>query len=1286
MHILNFISSTRFFKVWLITLLFCLAASISLNAQYCTPAYEASCLQSIPDIQDYIDDFSTTGAIVNISNLNTGCNGSFPQNYTYHPNINLTVAQGCNFSATMQCGYFGQGFAIWVDWNQDLDFNDAGEYCYNSGTAAGQFGSFTGNVNVPASALLGNTRMRVRCAYATVPTSPCGTEPTSFLEYGEVEDYPVTVVASAATISANGVTICAGQSAALTAVAPGLVKWYNMPTGGALVGVGNNFNTPILNTTTTYYVQTTLGSCTTPRIAVVVTVAPAFTLSLTANPLQVCAGAPITLSTSTNSTTALNYVWTPNANIISNNGSTASASITINTTFTVVANNSANCSVTATVPVTLLPTALLNVSATSTSICPGNSTTLNVSGGSGYIWSPSTGLSSTTGNSVVANPNISTTYTVVSASTSNACPAAASITINMNPVPTVNAGNDISFCAGTSGNLAATGALNYTWSPSLGLSNPNISNPLVNTLSSQTYTVTGTNALGCSASDEVLVSINNLPIANPGIGGANCSGVGFQLNGSGGNTYSWFPTTGLSNPNIANPIATPTATTNYTLTVNNGCNSAPSAPITVTVFQQPPPATITSSGNTTFCQGNFVVLNSSPAASYLWSNGSTTQSITVNQSGSYSVIVTDANGCTAPSSSSVSVNVNLPPTPPTISANGALSFCQGGSVTLISNQTSGNTWSIGSSSNQIIVSNSGSYTVTHVDANGCVSLPSLPLNVNVFPLPIANAGNSGSNCVGLGVQLNGSGGLTYSWSPTVGLNNPSISNPFANPTNTTEYNLTVTDANGCVSNNNVFATVTVLPIPNAPIISASGALNFCQGGSVSLTANTSSSYLWSNGATSQSITVTNSGNYSVIITDNNGCVSPSSAQTGVIVYPTPTPPILSVNGPTSFCDGNTITIFSNQTNGVTWNNGLTGAQINAGTSGPYTATYTSPEGCISSSSNIIFIQVQPSGSSAAINANGPTQFCEGDSIILTSSPADYYNWSTGETSQSIKVFNNGTYSVTVSSGCPTVNPTASISVQVNAKPVPEIFANTLVDCLPSTINFTSSTAGTPPFAYKWTFGDGSEATSSQPSHAYKAEGTYDVTLTLIDQIGCEGSISLKDFITILPPAILKYSISPKFTTLSQATVKLISQTPSNQSQTWNLYDIGTSTEDTVDFTFTEVGNYPLTYSVITEDGCTDFVRDTIYVFEDLAVFVPTCFTPNSDNLNEIFTPITSGFEPSMYNFTLYNRWGQLLFETNKIGEGWSGKNGTQDVYIWKLTGRSYMGTDHSFSGFTTLRR
>jgi len=103
-RILSFIFSARYAKILTITVSVILGFPSKVLAQYCVPTYGAGCLSTIPAIADYIDDFSTTGGVVNISNLNTGCNGSFPENYTYHSGMNLTIVQGCNFTASLQSG------------------------------------------------------------------------------------------------------------------------------------------------------------------------------------------------------------------------------------------------------------------------------------------------------------------------------------------------------------------------------------------------------------------------------------------------------------------------------------------------------------------------------------------------------------------------------------------------------------------------------------------------------------------------------------------------------------------------------------------------------------------------------------------------------------------------------------------------------------------------------------------------------------------------------------------------------------------------------------------------------------------------------------------------------------------------------------------------------------------------------------------------------------------------------------------------------------------------------
>lgn len=151
---------------------------------YCIPVYlDGSC-----GSEDYIDDFSTTGGATNISNNNSGCTTN-PNNYTFFSAQTVTAQQGNSFNVSMQCGPdFAEGFAIWVDWNGDGDFADAGEYAFNSGVAT--LAVVNGSVTVPYTAVPGTTRMRIRCSYNYVPEA--STFCTTFNE-GETEDYNITI-------------------------------------------------------------------------------------------------------------------------------------------------------------------------------------------------------------------------------------------------------------------------------------------------------------------------------------------------------------------------------------------------------------------------------------------------------------------------------------------------------------------------------------------------------------------------------------------------------------------------------------------------------------------------------------------------------------------------------------------------------------------------------------------------------------------------------------------------------------------------------------------------------------------------------------------------------------------------------------------------------------------------------------------------------------------------------------------------------------------------------------
>src|ERR1041385_7327467 len=205
---------------------------------------------------------------------------------------------------------------------------------------------------------------------------------------------------------------------------------------------------------------------------------------------------------------------------------------------------------------------------------------LNATGGTIYAWSPSTGLSNPNISNPVANPTATTTYSVT-VTDANGCVNKSTATVTVNPLPVVTA-TPATICINSTGQLSATGGTIYAWSPATGLSNPNISNPTANPTTTTTYTVTVTNANGCVNKTTATVTVNPLPVvtATPA---TICINSNTQLNATGGTTYAWSPSTGLSNPNISNPVANPTATTTYTVTVTNanGCVNKTTATVTV---------------------------------------------------------------------------------------------------------------------------------------------------------------------------------------------------------------------------------------------------------------------------------------------------------------------------------------------------------------------------------------------------------------------------------------------------------------------------------------------------------------------------------------------------------------------------------------------------------------------------------------------------------------------------------------------------------------------------------
>jgi len=527
-----------------------------------------------------------------------------------------------------------------------------------------------------------------------------------------------------------------------------------------------------------------------------------------------------------------------------------------------------------------------------------------------------------------------------------------------------------------------------------------------------------------SLADNISVSIGTPPSAST-ISGATtvCAGQTITLSGNVNGTWS--------NGSSAESITIGTAG-DYFVTNTNACGSVTSNHIVVTVSQI---QSCTITGDGSICQGATTQLCVPTGSSgYSWSTGATTNCITVDATGAYSVTVTN-NGCSSICSKTVTVNPL-----PACTISGASSICQGSTTQLCAPAgSSGYSWSTGATTNCITVGVAGTYSVT-VTNSGCTSICNKTITVN--PVPVCTISGASSICQGATTQLCAPAGSSgYSWSTGATTNCITVS---ASGT----YSVTVTN-NGCSSI--CSKTVTVHPLPACTI---SGAGSICQGLTTQLCAPAGSSgYSWSTGATTNCITVSAAGTYSVTVTNGGGCNSTCSKT--VALDSPPTAAVISAGGPTTFCIGGSV-ILSGNTNG-TWNNGGgTAPSIVVTSSGDYFVT--TANACSSVASNHIIIKVNPLPIPSIISANDAVTFCIGDSVVLSGNTGG--KWNTGATTSSITVKTSGDYFVTNSDTCGNVS-SNHIIVKVDLPPAISIItaSDTTAFCVPGSVTLSGNVAG-----------------------------------------------------------------------------------------------------------------------------------------------------------------------------------------------------------------------------------
>jgi gliding motility-associated-like protein len=907
----------------------------------------------------------------------------------------------------------------------------------------------------------------------------------------------------------------------------------------------------------------------------------------------VCAGSPFRLGADTTarggSGSGYTYVWSPTVGVSNINAANPTAVATTTTTYAVTVTDGNGCTATDNVLVTVRPTPTAQAGPDKTlTRCAGDSVIIGdipaaIGGTPGYTyaWSPATGLSSTTVANPVVRVGATTTYTLTVTDV-NGCTSTDAVTVNVvNSTLSVNAGTDKEICFGNCVQLGsiptAVGGFPpyyFTWSNGNTLDDSTDANPVACPTATTAYRLRATDSRGCVAIDDITVTVNPNPTANAGPDTSVCSGSSIQIGGAPtatggtpGYTYSWNPSLGLSQPNVANPTAAPAVITTYQLIVTDtkgciGLDEVTVTPRTTPVVDAGADKTLVS------CAADTVIIGGLPAVTgggtgpftYLWTPATGLSSATVQNPSvtgitattSYQLIVTDTFGCSG--NDFVVVNVVNSTLQVEAGNGGVVCAASGSPVQLGGTPTAVGgtspyvyTWSPATGLNAANVANpiatvisTTKYYLTVTDAKGCQAIDSVTVQQNATP--VANAGADTALCAGFCTTLNGSatggsGNYQYAWSPTVGLSNNNTPNPLACPQVTTTYILTVTDSLGCNSADAVTITILAKPVADA---GTDKNLTACFGDSVQIGGSPAASggigpytYAWSpaTGLSSTSIAnpvvkgITSTTLYSLTVTDASGCSAVDVVQVNIV------PSALVANaGPDIFTcfnnSGATLTIGGSPTaTGGTgpytysWSGPNINAPNNAAnitvspiTAGVYNVTVTDAKGCTATDFAIV-----NASTPVSVNVGPDTSICAGTSVSLgaMATGATSYQWSPGTGLSSTTIPNpvatptaTTTYSVTITYGN---NCTASDAITITVRPRPSANAGpdrTMTACSADSVQLggtPAATGGTAPYTYSWTPTAGLTDSLAARPWVKNLGATALYTLNVTDASGCTGT-------------------------------------------------------------------------------------------------------------------------------------------------------------------------------------
>ena len=944
---------------------------------------------------------------------------------------------------------------------------------------------------------------------------------------------------------------------------------------------------------------------------------------------------------------AQNYQWSPFALFVNPNSPNPSITVNGPQNITLLATDQNGCESEETLQINVFDPPSIIVEDANI-ICAGEQGTLlaNVSSGS-LAWLDTLGNVISTDNPLLQTITSTSEFT---AQITDQCGVTASATAQI-PVEsgyTIFAGNDLGVCEGDSIVLTAnTGFLTYDilqWTTLDGVFSGNPNTTSIITSSAGSYTITGTTSLGCIYTDEVNVIVNSLPNVSAGDALTLCSEVADSVSASGAVEYQWSPAELFANANSAN--TTITATTSGTLlltgTDSNGCIAIDEVDYTVLDAPQ-----ITIEPFDSICPGESIQL----LASGNYTNFSWLDSFGNIISNSSDVIVapTATSIYTALLTSDCDVDATIDVTLPVeslyiIDLPDETNLCAGTSIQLNGNVSPNNAQIQWSTANGVIATDSGEEIITiasvgmyHIALStplGCYYADSI--SVNQYPLPNIFAGNDAYVCYNQPYMLSASGGASYVWSPSSNLSNSNISNPLVTIVSEATYYLTGTDANGCIGLDTIH--LDLFPLPEITIDPVS---MICPGSSINLNANANYSNIdWTPNFGLNTTTASNvqaappsTTNYTAVLTDDN-CGYTDEASVWVEVESGIS---ISAGADQSFCEGGSV-IIQAETDGtyanLNWsspngaNFSLAGSTaIITNQSGVFTANIESPLGCQYSDEVEITEIMYP-----VVNMEDSISFCPGSSVTIAA-PGAYDNifWSNGDNSAETSISTEGLYTVNVfNESCGTSDTFFVYQVMM---PYFELGADREI-CEGESLTIDVGIEG------QW----GNGTVSSQI--IISQEGTYTFT---VEEAGCFVSDQVYVEVNELPHYEF---VTPQYACIGEN--HILQPTGVNASYfVWEDGQIGETLS--VDA--------PGNYYVIAYNECGSTIANVEVIFQDCEglVFIPNCFTPDGDGINDVWMVV--GTDIISMKLKIFNRWGDIVYSSNQLNPVWTGGYKDGEYYL-----------------------